>query len=353
MTIVEKHVNPDLKDLQTKERNVFIFWDDLSKNISPWQQLCFETIKQNKGEFDLHLITMNNFKDYLSSEERIPEWQYDKSMFKWPGTRKDVILFSIVAKYGGVAMDFMVLLPGRLEQKWNTMKDSKQEVFFYVYDPSTDDDQFARVYFFMAAKHSKIMRTYSKQVLEKSKIVVPKKQIEDGFFYGCKVFDPILKPIWYFNEGIIDKSEVEIIPKGVREFGNLNEWGGIKEILCNPKSPSVGVKVFGHGGNLKMSSRDELLDPKTNTGKVFGFAQIPDAPKFSHEEICPSGQSGQSGDIEKIIVVISITVLGLVLLIFVGWKIWNSQHYNHVQENEETVEVFQEDKTDEEIEESL
>lgn len=146
------------------EKNLWLFWDSFEtedgqeKEISEFQHLCFQTIGRNKGSFRLYLITQDNVLSYLdaalpgnlpssaegpsedhaaAANKRGAKTLLLKRMLELmlPAQQKDFSLSSLIAKYGGIAMDMsIILLPNRLDLMWDAMKLQKQDSMFWIRD---------------------------------------------------------------------------------------------------------------------------------------------------------------------------------------------------------------------------
>jgi len=140
------------------EKNLWLFWDSFTssdgtaKTFSDFQHLCFQTIHRNKGSFRLYVITLDNARGYLDAAPPATSAHKKKTKYSLPTTtdspwqwfepnsdsiipaqQKDMILFSLLAKYGGIAIDLsFILLPNRLDLIWDSMKFQKQDSSFWL-----------------------------------------------------------------------------------------------------------------------------------------------------------------------------------------------------------------------------
>lgn len=105
-------VQESMPDCDEKLRNkIWICWWQGIDNAPEIVKACVNTIKRNAGEYEVIVITDNNYKDYV----QFPDWLEEKRK-KGVFSRthySDLLRMSILAKYGGIWIDSTFFCTGR------------------------------------------------------------------------------------------------------------------------------------------------------------------------------------------------------------------------------------------------
>jgi len=193
-----KHNNPTLKELHDSEKNIYLmWWQSETLKDSVYLNACFETIMKNKGEFRPLIVTEDNWKSFFDADDMMPEelWNLE------PAAMKDILLDLLLAKHGGVIMDFSMILFENLDKIWSQMIAKEAEARFYIYDPPGWGDQGNAMWFIMARKEAKPTMNYRKAIMSKQynleaykKYIAKKKNWDPAYLtFATGIYNPILR----------------------------------------------------------------------------------------------------------------------------------------------------------------
>jgi hypothetical protein len=105
-------VPESIPDCDEKLRNkIWICWWQGIDNAPEIVKTCVDTIKRNAGEYEVIVITDNNYKDYV----QFPDWLEEKrkkNIFSRTHY-SDLLRMSILAKYGGIWIDSTFFCAGK------------------------------------------------------------------------------------------------------------------------------------------------------------------------------------------------------------------------------------------------
>jgi len=120
---------------RVREKTIWTFWYErehcpYSKrcHMPAYVQLCLETIRRNKGTFDLHVLHADTVDQFVSGTELPVRWSILS-----PRQQKDALMNALLARYGGVALDISTILFRPLDQEWDEVVDSGATFRGYMY----------------------------------------------------------------------------------------------------------------------------------------------------------------------------------------------------------------------------
>jgi len=105
-----------------REKTIWAYWVSdhcrSAKNciLPPQIKLCAETIERNKGSFDFKIVHYDEIERYVNKIELPVRWCDLK-----PALQKDSLMNSLLARYGGVALDISTILLRPLDDTWDEM----------------------------------------------------------------------------------------------------------------------------------------------------------------------------------------------------------------------------------------
>eukprot|EP00929_Paragymnodinium_shiwhaense_P045176 TRINITY_DN23113_c0_g1_i1.p1 TRINITY_DN23113_c0_g1~~TRINITY_DN23113_c0_g1_i1.p1 ORF type:complete len:406 (-),score=52.80 TRINITY_DN23113_c0_g1_i1:189-1406(-) len=146
---------------QVKEKTIWLYWNKRG-TIPEFVKVCIETIRKNKGSFDVRLLYQDEIDQYVSRIELPLQWS---SLL--PAQQKDSLMNALLARYGGVALDATVVLFEPLDAWWNQMV-SQQAIFRgFMYNALREDDPDTEtvVWFLMARKEGLFRAATTAQVI--------------------------------------------------------------------------------------------------------------------------------------------------------------------------------------------
>jgi hypothetical protein len=108
------------------ERNIFIFWMQGWENANWLNKQVAESWKINNPDWTVHLLDMNNLKDYLNDIDYI----YDKNKNITPVNISDIIRISLLKNLGGVWADATMLCMQPLDH-W--VDEAVEKTGFWMY----------------------------------------------------------------------------------------------------------------------------------------------------------------------------------------------------------------------------
>jgi len=91
-----------------------VIWAYHDGDLQPYQQLCKETIKKHKGDFDFRLLNKDTVTQHISMEDLPKDWNDLKPQYK-----RDAAINALLARHGGVALDINTILFRSLEHWWD------------------------------------------------------------------------------------------------------------------------------------------------------------------------------------------------------------------------------------------
>eukprot|EP00419_Tripos_fusus_P008738 CAMPEP_0172663954 /NCGR_PEP_ID=MMETSP1074-20121228/6273_1 /TAXON_ID=2916 /ORGANISM="Ceratium fusus, Strain PA161109" /LENGTH=500 /DNA_ID=CAMNT_0013480027 /DNA_START=90 /DNA_END=1592 /DNA_ORIENTATION=+ len=120
---------------RVREKTIWVFWYDLEHcpysrrcHMPAYIQLCLETIRRNKGSFDLHVLHADTVDHFVSLTELPVHWSILS-----PRQKKDALMNALLARYGGVALDISTVLFRPLDQEWDEVVNSGATFRGYMY----------------------------------------------------------------------------------------------------------------------------------------------------------------------------------------------------------------------------
>jgi len=118
-----------------REKTIWTFWYDSEHcpysrrcHMPAYIQLCLDTIRRNKGSFDLHVLHADTVDQFVSFTELPVHWSILS-----PRQQKDALMNALLARYGGVALDISTILFRPLDQEWDEVVDSGATFRGYMY----------------------------------------------------------------------------------------------------------------------------------------------------------------------------------------------------------------------------
>jgi len=96
-----------------------IIWAYHDGELSPFQQLCKETIEQHKGSFDFKLLNQGDVKEYITEGDLPTGWETLKN----PVYKRDAAINALLARNGGVALDLHTVMFRSLDSWWEDIEE--------------------------------------------------------------------------------------------------------------------------------------------------------------------------------------------------------------------------------------
>lgn len=134
ITGVKGHIMPKMFG-KVREKTIWSYWYDpvdcpSSNNckMPDLIKLCAEVIELNKGTFDFHIVYMDTVRNWVSMLELPLQWQHLQ-----PVRQKEALMNSLLARYGGVALDLSTVLLRPLDTMWNEMLLHRATFSGYMY----------------------------------------------------------------------------------------------------------------------------------------------------------------------------------------------------------------------------
>lgn len=103
-------------DTSNSEKIIWIFWWQGEEKMPPIVKACFESVKKNKGNSKLVLITKDNIKNYAT----IPDFVY-KKVEKGEITLthlSDILRFNLLNNFGGLWLDATVYVTSEITDEY-------------------------------------------------------------------------------------------------------------------------------------------------------------------------------------------------------------------------------------------
>jgi len=91
-----------------------IIWAYHDGELSPYQQLCRETIEQHKGGFDFKLLSKDDVTQHISKDDLPKDWESLKPRYK-----RDAAINALLARHGGVALDINTIMFRSFDEWWD------------------------------------------------------------------------------------------------------------------------------------------------------------------------------------------------------------------------------------------
>lgn len=121
----------DRDSVDESQKNIFCFWAQGVDNLPKLQQLSLESLKRYYSDYNIILLDINNYSNYVELDTRILRLYKDGLITTQ--TFSDILRFNLIYKFGGVWCDFTMVHFSRLPlfeyiQKygfWSINHDSK------------------------------------------------------------------------------------------------------------------------------------------------------------------------------------------------------------------------------------
>ncbi len=115
---------------------IWICWFQGEEQMPRLVKKCLKSIREYSGRHEVHIITMDNFEDYIT----IPDYILDKVKRKEISLThfSDIVRSNLLADHGGIWLDSTIYLTGELES-WNLP-------FFTIKQNRYDDKIFVSAY---------------------------------------------------------------------------------------------------------------------------------------------------------------------------------------------------------------
>lgn len=131
---VPGHTEPDMYG-RVQEKSVWVYWHDpvtcpsaSNCTLPAALQLCVESVKHNIGNFDFHLLHIDDVLKYVTALELPAKWRA-----LLPAQQKDALMNALLARYGGVAWDISMVLLRPLDSLWDEMVKQGASFRGYMY----------------------------------------------------------------------------------------------------------------------------------------------------------------------------------------------------------------------------
>ena len=97
-----------------KDSPVWICWFQGEDSMPPIVKVCYQSILKHAGSHPVHLITSENYKDYISFPSQIIN-NFEKGNITLTHL-SDLLRFALLAEYGGLWMDSTLWVTGDISQ---------------------------------------------------------------------------------------------------------------------------------------------------------------------------------------------------------------------------------------------
>lgn len=91
-----------------REAPIWIFWGQGEDQMPPLVHSCYKSILRNAGTHPVHLVTMENYQNYVEIPEYIIE-KLEKGIITWV-TFSDIMRVSLLSRWGGIWLDSTIYL---------------------------------------------------------------------------------------------------------------------------------------------------------------------------------------------------------------------------------------------------
>ena len=100
--LAEKEYHDNI-EIDYSQKNIFCFWAQGKENLPPLQKVSFESLKKYYPDYNIIILDMNNYKEYIDIDSNIVDLYKNKKISVQ--TLSDIIRFNLIYKYGGVWCD--------------------------------------------------------------------------------------------------------------------------------------------------------------------------------------------------------------------------------------------------------
>jgi hypothetical protein len=101
-----------------------IIWAYHDGDLTPFQQLCKETIEKHKGGFDFKLVNKDDVTQHIEKDDLPTGWEALR-----PQNKRDAAINALLARNGGVAMDLNSIMFRSLDEMWKEYIEEKGVAF--------------------------------------------------------------------------------------------------------------------------------------------------------------------------------------------------------------------------------
>jgi len=101
-----------------------VIWTYHDGDLSPYQQLCKETIEKHKGDFDFKFLNKDDVTQHISMEDLPKDWDALNPQYK-----RDAAINALLARHGGVALDINTIMFRSLDPWWDDIIEEKGVAF--------------------------------------------------------------------------------------------------------------------------------------------------------------------------------------------------------------------------------
>jgi len=257
-------------------KNLWLFWDNTA-TVPPFVNACFASFLKNATEFNIFLLTTDDIdkhgllqwgEDTLEKENLPPPTsQWGKAMIK------DALLYSVMSKYGGLAIDVTsVVFPERLSKLWDEMIAEKKQAVIWKYDKSISHSCHGfqvstAVWCIGGPRGSEVFKSYVSEL----KATPPQDGQSFDVYesYGAFIFDKTMKnnpKVMYKNPmDVTLHAGWEFLHKTANEWPlrNCNQWfnygfcNSVLNMIENNQNTAF-LKLFQSGGSAKLFSEKDL-----------------------------------------------------------------------------------------------
>lgn len=113
-TVLNKYKKESDKGTYQEDAPIWVCWWTGLENAPLLIKQCVKSIRKNAGSHEVHIITKDNYKDYLEIPDYIIEKVEQKKMCL--ANFSDYLRVSLLEKYGGLWLDATIYIPSRLPE---------------------------------------------------------------------------------------------------------------------------------------------------------------------------------------------------------------------------------------------
>lgn len=115
--ILFSHLNPKSQGINksAKIAPIWVCWWQGESKMPPIVKVCYDRICKFAGEHPVHLVTVDNFNNYVYFDENVTRKFYNKELL--PAHMADLLRLKLLDQYGGLWLDSTIYLSGPLDDK--------------------------------------------------------------------------------------------------------------------------------------------------------------------------------------------------------------------------------------------
>jgi hypothetical protein len=233
------------------EKTIWLFWEaGFDPPPNGVVMLCSASIRKTNPDWNIEFVSNANAYQYLSPGQLPSAWHQIPN----PKLKKDTILASLMAVYGGVWLDSTVIVFESLTPWWNDMlkHDIALHSYWYRMEKTHEIAEALALWFMMVKRSSAIFQTYAHIIIESFGDGISfERQGADGLAMGLYVLAPLVRQanasLPLCPPTIVGCDGPPAVVQG-RVGANLPSMANLKIRVSDPKNDRDGpeVEFFDH-----------------------------------------------------------------------------------------------------------